>query len=90
MSESPRPDIQFLPLSADPGRIRFFGTRLIITALQTDYPLQLSSRNQGPACADCLSCLQVCPQAPVETAVIESGRCQSCAQCLIVCPVGAD
>ena len=67
-----------------------FGPRLIITALQTDYVMELSSRFRGPACTDCLSCLEVCPQAPVETAVIELGRCQSCAQCLAVCPVGAD
>jgi NAD-dependent dihydropyrimidine dehydrogenase PreA subunit len=67
-----------------------FGPRLIITALKTDYPLKLSSRYQGSACTDCLSCLEICPQTPAETAVVELGRCQSCAQCLAVCPVGAD
>lgn len=67
-----------------------FGPRLIITALETNYPLELSSRYGGAACTDCLSCLEVCPQAPDETAVIALGRCQSCAQCMAVCPVGAD
>jgi epoxyqueuosine reductase len=66
-----------------------FGPRLIITALQTDCPLELTSRYQGSACTDCFSCLEVCPQAPRKTATIELGRCQSCAQCLAVCPVGA-
>lgn len=66
-----------------------FGPRLIITALQTDYAMELSSRYGGAACTDCLTCLEVCPQAPDETAVIALGQCQSCAQCLVVCPVGA-
>jgi ferredoxin len=65
-----------------------FGPRLILTGLQTTYPLALSPRWQGCGCTDCLSCIEVCPQEPWSTGVIRLGECQSCAECLAVCPVG--
>jgi epoxyqueuosine reductase len=65
-----------------------FGPRLILSGLRTDYPLALSAQEKLPGCTDCLTCLQVCPQGPLQTGVVELRSCQSCAQCLAVCPVG--
>jgi epoxyqueuosine reductase len=65
-----------------------FGPRLILTALRTDYPAALVSRWNGPGCSDCNTCLEVCPQDPLQTGVVELRLCQTCAECLAVCPVG--
>ena len=65
-----------------------FGPRLILSGLQTDYPLALSPRSHGCACTDCMSCLVICPQTPLDTGTVKLGQCQSCAQCWAVCPVG--
>jgi len=65
-----------------------FGPRLILTGLRTDYPLVLASRWQGPACTDCMACLETCPQGPLLRGLVELGRCQRCALCLAVCPTG--
>jgi ferredoxin len=67
-----------------------FGPRLVLSGLRTDYPLVLSPRGQGYSCTDCMSCLVICPQTPLDTGTVRLGQCQSCAQCLAVCPVGAD
>lgn len=55
-----------------------FGPRLILTGLRTDYPLVLRSRWGGPGCTDCMTCVKVCPQEPVQTGIVELGQCQSC------------
>jgi epoxyqueuosine reductase len=65
-----------------------FGPRLILTGLKTDYPFNPSSHLQGTGCTDCMTCLEICPQEPLHTGVVELGKCQSCAKCLAVCPAG--
>jgi ferredoxin len=67
-----------------------FGPRLILTGLRTDHPLTASPRWEGTGCTDCMSCVDVCPQQPARSGLIELGECQSCAQCLVVCPVGRE
>ncbi len=67
-----------------------FGPRLILTGLRTDHPLTASPRWEGAGCTDCMSCVEVCPQQPARSGVIELGECQSCAECLVVCPVGRE
>ncbi len=65
-----------------------FGPRLILTGLRTDHPVALQSRWTGTGCTDCMACITLCPQDPLQTGVIRLGECQSCAECLVVCPVG--
>jgi ferredoxin len=65
-----------------------FGPRLILTGLRTDHPLVVRPRWEGTGCTDCISCVEICPQKPSQTAVIRLGQCQSCAECLVACPVG--
>jgi NAD-dependent dihydropyrimidine dehydrogenase PreA subunit len=65
-----------------------FGPRLILTGLRTDHPMTLKPRWNDTGCTDCMSCVELCPQDPVETGVVRLGECQSCAVCLAVCPVG--
>lgn len=67
-----------------------FGPRLILTGLRTDHPLALRPRGEGTGCTDCMSCVEICPQRPLQTGVIRLGECQSCAECLVVCPVGKE
>jgi hypothetical protein len=64
-----------------------FGPRLILTGLRTDHPLAPTPRWNGPGCNDCLTCLEVCPQEPLRSGVVELGSCQSCAECLVACSV---
>jgi len=65
-----------------------FGPRLILTALQTDYPIVLAPRFAGPGCNDCMACILLCPQRPDLTGVVDLAQCKTCARCLVVCPVG--
>jgi epoxyqueuosine reductase len=66
-----------------------FGPRLVLTALRTDHPLTLASRESVPACTDCMACVTQCPQDPLRSGRVELGQCQSCALCLAECPVGS-
>jgi epoxyqueuosine reductase QueG len=65
-----------------------FGPRLILTVLQTDYPIRLSPRWVGDGCEDCMACVKLCPQNPLQSGVVDLGQCQSCTKCLVVCPTG--
>jgi Pyruvate/2-oxoacid:ferredoxin oxidoreductase delta subunit len=65
-----------------------FGPRLIITALKTNYALEVKPRFGGDGCEDCFACIVLCPQQPAVRGVIDLSKCQSCAECLIVCPTG--
>jgi len=65
-----------------------FGPRLILTGLQTDYPIRLSPRWGSDGCEDCMACVKLCPQNPLQSGVVDLGQCQSCAKCLVVCPTG--
>jgi epoxyqueuosine reductase len=65
-----------------------FGPRLIITGLRTNAPFTLTPRWNQAGCNDCLACMRICPQKPMEKKVINLGKCQSCAKCFSVCPIG--
>jgi epoxyqueuosine reductase len=65
-----------------------FGPRLIISAVRTDHPLQITARHTGAGCIDCMACVRDCPQSPADGGIIRLKQCQSCAKCLAVCPVG--
>ncbi len=65
-----------------------FGPRLILTALITNCPIQISPRWGGDGCEDCMACVKLCPQNPLQGGVVNLGQCQSCAKCLVVCPTG--
>jgi epoxyqueuosine reductase len=65
-----------------------FGPRLVITALRTSYVMALVPRWGGSGCTDCQTCVELCPQAPQASGVINLGLCQRCAECLIACPTG--
>lgn len=65
-----------------------FGPRLILTGLKTNMPLTISPRWNEPGCNDCMACIKLCPQEPLENGVIDLKKCQTCAQCLVVCPTG--
>lgn len=65
-----------------------FGPRVILSGIQTDYPLTLRPRWGGDGCTDCAACLKLCPQKPLETLQVDLGQCQTCALCLTVCPTG--
>lgn len=67
-----------------------FGPRLILTGLRTDHPLAVRSRCEGSSCTNCMTCIEICPQEPMQTGTIRLGECQSCAECLVVCPVGKE
>jgi epoxyqueuosine reductase len=65
-----------------------YGPRVILTGVKTDYPLEISPRWSEGGCSDCLACVRVCPQNPLEGGVVSLRLCQSCAKCLEVCPTG--
>jgi epoxyqueuosine reductase len=65
-----------------------FGPRLILTGMKTDAPLDLIPRWGGFGCNDCLACVKLCPQKPIQTGEVHLRECQSCAKCLVVCPTG--
>lgn len=65
-----------------------FGPRVILTGLQTAYPLVVRPHWGGDGCNDCLACVTLCPQKPFESGVIHLRDCQGCAKCLVVCPTG--
>jgi epoxyqueuosine reductase len=65
-----------------------FGPRLILTGLKTDMPLAISPRWGEPGCDDCMACVKLCPQEPLQSGVIDLKKCQTCARCLTVCPTG--
>jgi epoxyqueuosine reductase len=65
-----------------------FGPRLILTGMKTDYPLELRPRWGGDGCEDCLACVKLCPQKPIQTGKVHLRECQTCAKCLLVCPTG--
>jgi ferredoxin len=92
---SPRVNLPRLAASAGLGTLSPFGLlvhpaygpRLILSGLRTDYRLASFPARNGSGCTDCLSCLEVCPQRPLETGLVRLGECQRCAKCLAVCPV---
>lgn len=65
-----------------------YGPRVILTGLRTNSPLKITARYSQPGCTDCMACLRVCPQKPIERGVIDLKLCQSCAKCLEICPTG--
>lgn len=65
-----------------------FGPRVILTALTTDYPLEVTPRWQGRGCTNCMVCARQCPQQPMKTGFVRMSQCKSCTRCLTVCPVG--
>lgn len=66
-----------------------FGPRVILTALQTDYPLSVAPQwPEQSGCTDCSVCLRKCPQQPLKTGYVKMSQCKSCTRCLSVCPVG--
>jgi epoxyqueuosine reductase len=65
-----------------------FGPRIILTGIRTTAPLEISPRYAKPGCTDCMACIRICPQKPLENGVINLKLCQSCAKCLEVCPIG--
>ncbi len=65
-----------------------FGPRLILSGMRTNHPLQLRPRWGGGGCTDCMACLKLCPQKPLETLEVNLGLCQTCAICFAVCPTG--
>lgn len=67
---------------------RVFGPRLILTGVETDYAPGLLPRWGGGGCNDCLACVRLCPQKPMDTGKVSLRECQTCAKCLIVCPTG--
>jgi len=56
--------------------------------MRTDYPLDLPPRWGRGGCTDCLACVRLCPQKPMDTGRVYLRECQTCAKCLIVCPTG--
>jgi epoxyqueuosine reductase len=65
-----------------------FGPRVILTGLRTNYPLNLVPRSSKEGCTDCMICIRICPQKPLESGIVNLRFCQSCAKCLEVCPTG--
>jgi len=65
-----------------------FGPRVILTGIRTNDPIDISPRYSEPGCTDCMNCLRICPQKPLQSATINLRLCQSCAKCLEVCPTG--
>jgi epoxyqueuosine reductase len=66
-----------------------FGPRVILTGVRTTDPFQISPRHYSEVgCTDCMTCIWVCPQKPLESGIINLRLCQSCAKCLEVCPSG--
>jgi len=63
-----------------------FGPRIILTGIRTSAPLKVLPRYTEPGCNDCMACLRICPQKPLENGMINLRLCQSCAKCLEVCP----
>jgi ferredoxin len=65
-----------------------YGPRVILTGIKTTAPLTVSPRFSKPGCTDCMACIRICPQKPLENGIINLRLCQSCAKCLEVCPTG--
>ena len=65
-----------------------YGPRIILTGIRTTDPLVISPRFSEPGCNDCMACIRICPQKPLESSTINLRLCQSCAKCLEVCPTG--
>ena len=65
-----------------------FGPRIILTGIRTTHPLEISTRFLEAGCNDCMACIRICPQKPVENGTINLRLCQSCAKCLEACPIG--
>jgi ferredoxin len=65
-----------------------YGPRIILTGIRTTVPLEISPRFSEPGCSDCMACIRICPQKPLESGIIKLKLCQSCAKCLEVCPTG--
>jgi epoxyqueuosine reductase len=65
-----------------------YGPRVILTGMKTDYPFTPRPRWGLPGCNDCMACVKLCPQNPLESGVVKLGECQTCAKCLVVCPMG--
>jgi epoxyqueuosine reductase len=65
-----------------------YGPRVILTGVRTTSPLEITPRYAEPGCNDCMACIRICPQKPLESGIINLRLCQSCAKCLEVCPTG--
>jgi epoxyqueuosine reductase len=65
-----------------------FGPRVILTGIKTNYPLEIFPRWSEGGCSDCMACVRICPQNPLESGEVSLRLCQSCAKCLEVCPTG--
>jgi epoxyqueuosine reductase len=65
-----------------------YGPRVILIGLRTNYPLEVTPRYSEPGCTDCMACIRICPQKPLESGIINLRLCQSCAKCLEICPTG--
>jgi epoxyqueuosine reductase len=65
-----------------------YGPRVILSGMKTDYPFTPRTRWGLSCCNDCMACLILCPQKPLERGVVKLGECQTCAKCLVVCPMG--
>jgi epoxyqueuosine reductase QueG len=65
-----------------------YGPRVILSGVKTDYPYLPEPRWGLPGCNDCMACVKLCPQKPLESGIVNLGECQSCAKCLVVCPTG--
>jgi ferredoxin len=55
-----RPEISFIPLSTDAGKIRFFGTLMPALLLLKASPARFLHAQLGE-CQSCADCLAVCP-----------------------------
>lgn len=62
--------------------------QLILSALRTDYSLDVAPLFQGEACFDCMACIVLCLQQPHLSGVVDLGQCKTCAKCFVVCPMG--
>jgi epoxyqueuosine reductase len=65
-----------------------YGPRVILSGLKTNYPFTPQPRWGQSGCNDCMACVILCPQKPLERGVVKLGECQTCAKCLVVCPMG--
>jgi epoxyqueuosine reductase len=65
-----------------------FGPRVILTGMVTDAAFTVTSRWGQAGCDDCMVCLRICPQKPMQDGVIQLRLCQSCAKCFTACPTG--
>jgi epoxyqueuosine reductase len=65
-----------------------FGPRVILSGMRTDAPFTPRPRWGLLGCNDCMACVLLCPQKPLESGIVNLGECQTCAKCLVVCPTG--